>query len=354
MTPRASPAKASPAQVANKRPKGRAPAGKQWNAAAGRWDAEVRQAGRPKMTSNMRDSKPGWAKNEIAQLGGLVEAEGLGNWQAKADALGTGRSGAACEGCWYRTPALAAPKPAGSLGRRLKPRPRGRAPAGKRWDPAAGKWVLDVGVRYRTNNGLPVSDGAGGFKRPRGAAPGGKQWDVVAGQWVAADSSASAPAAKRAKPAAKPAAKLAAKPAPKPKPAAKVAGKQEKAPVFTASEAQGPAGLGLNSAKPPGRVPKGKRWNPRLGCWETPAGALRPINRTAPSSLIQSFSPPPLDSRHAELGVWVFAHCRRCRLSGGAMVADFAEDFAASSSDDEGGVDGRCRYCRSAALTPLA
>ena len=88
--------------AAAKKPPARAKPGKAAPAER-RIKKEAVQAGRPKMTSKMQDGKPGWSKKEIAQLVGLVQAEGLGNWQAKADTLGTGRSGAACSSCWYRS-----------------------------------------------------------------------------------------------------------------------------------------------------------------------------------------------------------------------------------------------------------
>ena len=54
-------------------------------------------------------------------------------------------------------------------------RPRGRAPRGKMWSEAAGKWLDDGSLVHQ-----PIS----GVTRPRGRAPRGKSWDRAGGTWI--------------------------------------------------------------------------------------------------------------------------------------------------------------------------
>jgi len=72
------------------------------------------------------------------------------------------------------------------------PRPRGRTPRGKGWDPLTGQWVPEEEAPPSESAEDPKRTASATGKRPRGRAPRGKVWDDASASWV--DGPADAPA----------------------------------------------------------------------------------------------------------------------------------------------------------------
>ena len=62
-------------------------------------------------------------------------------------------------------------------GGNLKPRPPGRAPAGKEWNAKIGDWVDDPAKAAAAEQPVLIP-------KPAHRPPNGKEWDGVRGKWV--------------------------------------------------------------------------------------------------------------------------------------------------------------------------
>jgi hypothetical protein len=142
------------------------------------------------------------------------------------------------------------------------PRPKGRAPIGKKWDDGESRWVEDESYVVPS----PKNKANGSSSRPVGRPPLGKKWDDDKEQWVTDESYDAAAAAVAA---------IAAK-------AAKKAEQERQANQVTLASSRVGAGsivrykpeffkkhrvLTSNSCRTRGRPPKGMEWDDDQGKW---------------------------------------------------------------------------------------
>ena len=140
------------------KPRGRPPKGQTWDAATGEWSGGG--VAKPAKTIAKKPKKPAVAKPKKPKKAAVEKAAVPGS-----------------------------------------PQPRGRPPAGKKWDSVKGEWVEGKGVpraiaKKPASKAKPMAkEAAAAAKpaakkapRPRGRPPKGKSWNANKGMWVAGPS----------------------------------------------------------------------------------------------------------------------------------------------------------------------